>query len=191
MMDVGLTKLRLWIITAGQSWKKKRVTSNKCSFVKFWPNESLAYYQSSEENISTFYYMLNILPICLQVSGYLSINWPPLTDLNNVAAVDQSEHGGSGRHGCSFIRLCVSLQCVSCSPCHRWWQSSMCDWFWTERRADILSSRCKPGTHSAQCPKAGPGAVWHLTHKVNLYVGAAPCLSTSAVAVPLFILISV
>lgn len=67
----------------------------------------------------------------------------------------------------------MSLQSVSCSPCHRWWQSSVCDWFWTERRADILSSRCKPGTHSAQCPKAWPGAAWHLTLQVNLYVGAA------------------
>lgn len=38
-------------------------------------------------------------------------------------------HGGNGRHGGRIVRLCVSLQYVSCSPCHRWWQSSVCDWF--------------------------------------------------------------
>lgn len=117
-----------------------------------------------------------------------STGWPPLAQLiESIAALVQPELSGNGRHGGSCVRLCVSLQCVSCSPCHRWGQSSVCDWFWKDRRADILSSRCKPGTHSAQCPKAWPGAVWHLTRKVNLYVGAAPCLSTSAVAVPLFI----
>ena len=117
-----------------------------------------------------------------------STGWPPFIHLiYSVAALHL--HSGNGRHGGSFDRLCVSLQCVSCSPCHRWGQSSVCDWFWKDRRADILSSRCKPGTHSAQCPKAWPGAAWHLTSKVNLYVGAAPCLSSSAVAVPLFILL--
>lgn len=128
----------------------------------------------------------------LKADMFLEINaivWPPLVQLiYSSGDLDLSEICGNGRHGRSFFRLCVSLQCVSCSPCHRWWQSSVCDWFWKERRADILSSRCKPWTHSAQCPKAWPGAAWHLTRKVNLYVGAAPCLSTSAVAVPLLLL---
>lgn len=111
-----------------------------------------------------------------------SIDWPPIVHLiYNVAALDQSEHGCNGRHGGSFIRLCVSLQCVSCSPCHRWWQSSVCDWFWRERRADILSSRCKPGTHSAQCPKAWPGAAWHQSVRRCCSVSVYLCCCSSSI----------
>lgn len=46
----------------------------------------------------------------------------------------------------------------------------------------------RPGTHCARC--LCPGAAWHLTCQVIPYVGAASCLSTSTVAVSLFISVS-
>ena len=46
-----------------------------------------------------------------------------------------------------YVRLYVSIQCVSCFPCHRWWQS-FCVWVVLKGAPRWhLSSRCRPQGH--------------------------------------------